>query len=106
MTVNTLIIYGTLKWDIEKEGIELRAGYILVAEGGYLQVGTRMNPMQRRATIYITEGNESHPWLGTRFLGSTGAARIDIHGRVLQRTWTLLSKTSQELSAFPEARPD
>ena len=29
-----------------QDGLELRAGYILVAEGGYFQVGSRTKPME------------------------------------------------------------
>ncbi|CAE7682543.1 ACOX1, partial [Symbiodinium pilosum] len=43
--VETLTIYGTVKWDTSKADLELRTNYILVGEGGYFQVGSRFNPM-------------------------------------------------------------
>ena len=44
--LRTLTIFGTVKWDTEKDGLELRACYILVGEGGYFQVGSRTKPME------------------------------------------------------------
>ena len=44
--LRTLTILGTVKWDTEKDGLELRACYILVGEGGYFQVGSRTRPME------------------------------------------------------------
>ena len=39
-----------------KDGLELRACYILVGEGGYFQVGSRTKPMEFLA------GNATHTW--------------------------------------------
>jgi len=93
MSVATLTIKGTLSWDVSKDGLELRAGHVLV-DGGHLQVGTRDLPMNRRATIYITKSSHSHWKFGQRFLGGIGSGKIDIHGRRLSKTWTLLSQTA------------
>jgi len=95
LDVQTLTIFGTVKWDTEKDGLELRACYILVGEGGYFQVGSRTKPMELAATIYIKKGMETHALFGDRFLASEGEARVEIHGRRLQRTWTLLSRTAE-----------
>jgi len=91
--VETLTIYGTLEWDRSKDNLELRANYILVEDGGHFILGTVDSPMNLAATVYITKGIHSDPELGRRFLGGRGTGQIDIHGRKLQRTWTLLSKT-------------
>eukprot|EP00437_Effrenium_voratum_P009909 CAMPEP_0181428788 /NCGR_PEP_ID=MMETSP1110-20121109/16861_1 /TAXON_ID=174948 /ORGANISM="Symbiodinium sp., Strain CCMP421" /LENGTH=1773 /DNA_ID=CAMNT_0023552029 /DNA_START=37 /DNA_END=5358 /DNA_ORIENTATION=- len=93
--VKTLTIYGTVKWDTEKDGLELRTGHILVGAGGYFQIGSRSMPMEQRATIYIKKGLEQHMWFGDRFLASEGEAHVEIHGRRLARTWTLLSRTAE-----------
>eukprot|EP00435_Cladocopium_sp_Y103_P004117 s436_g1.t1 len=93
--VQTLTIFGTVKWDTEKDGIELRACYILVGEGGYFQVGSRTKPMERFARIYIKKGMESHALFGDRFLASEGEARVEIHGRRMMRTWSLLARTAE-----------
>lgn len=89
----TLTIEGTLEWDITKDNLQLRAGYVLVASGGHLKIGTQDNPMERRATVYITRNDHMHNVLGKRFLGGVGSGVIDIHGRKLERTWTLLTST-------------
>eukprot|EP00928_Gymnodinium_smaydae_P064950 TRINITY_DN4816_c0_g1_i1.p1 TRINITY_DN4816_c0_g1~~TRINITY_DN4816_c0_g1_i1.p1 ORF type:complete len:1034 (-),score=94.12 TRINITY_DN4816_c0_g1_i1:368-3340(-) len=48
--------------------------------------------MEKRATIYIEKSSFDHPGCGKRFLCGLGSARVEIHGRALQRTWTLLSR--------------
>merc|ERR1719265_1873275 len=88
-TLATLTIRGTLQWDTTKEGLELRAGYVLVEDGGHFELGTATAPMELRATIHISKGPHVHPHLGKRFFGGIGSARIDIHGRRLARTWSL-----------------
>jgi hypothetical protein len=92
--VETLTIKGTLTWDTTKKDLELRAGYVFVDDGGHLEVGTTKNPMELNATIYITKTNHSTPMHGTRFLGGHGSAKVDIHGRKLDKTWTVLSHTA------------
>jgi len=96
MHVKTLTIEGTLQWDTSKDGLELRAGYVLVKSGGILEVGTKESPMIRTATIHITKSAHTHPEMGNRFLGGVGNSIIRIHGRKLERTWTLLSQTAPE----------
>merc|ERR1712190_598573 len=94
MEVETLTIEGTLRWDTSKDGLELRAGYVLVKPGGTLEVGTKESPMIRTATIHIKKSRHTHPRLGKRFLAGYGNSTIRIHGRRLERTWTLLSQTA------------
>ena len=110
MRVATLTIKGTLKWDIEKDGIKLSAKYIMVEEYGTLEVGTEDAPMEKKATIYIetpwenwdpkgdNEGKVGwhHGTFGTRFLGGHYGSNIIIHGRKLERTWTLLAADAQK----------
>ena len=91
LDVETLTISGILKWDQSKADIELRASYILVEAGGQLMIGSVASPMELPATVYITNGPHRHPKLGRRFLGGFGI--IEIHGRPLRRTWSLLSQT-------------
>ena len=88
MDIASLTVQGVLRWDTSKDGLVLRAGFVAVEEGGTLEVGTVASPMLRRATIYITKGTPPHPILGRRFLGGLGSAKLSIHGRPLQRTWT------------------
>ena len=91
LAVETLTIHGTLRWDVSRANLELRANYVLVEDGGHFLMGTEASPMNHPATIYITNDPNSHPDLGRRFFGGYG--RIEIHGRRLGRTWTLLSQT-------------
>jgi len=94
-------VQGTLRWDLEKDGIELRTCYLLVEPGGILEIGTEQYPMDLQATIYIKNCHHEHPHFGRRFAGSLGNSDFIIHGRALNRTWTLLSmdapQGSQEL---------
>ena len=69
MTVRSLIILGKLKWDTSIDGLELRAGYVLVQRGGVFELGSYENPMLLRATIYLRDNGKAHPILGSRFLG-------------------------------------
>eukprot|EP00931_Biecheleriopsis_adriatica_P093048 TRINITY_DN667_c0_g1_i1.p1 TRINITY_DN667_c0_g1~~TRINITY_DN667_c0_g1_i1.p1 ORF type:complete len:1526 (+),score=218.47 TRINITY_DN667_c0_g1_i1:80-4579(+) len=87
----TITIRGTLEWDTSQDGLELRAGHVLVESGGHLKIGTQAAPMQKRATVYITKNSHTHQDLGKRFFGGVGSGRVDVHGRKLERTWTLLS---------------
>eukprot|EP00440_Ansanella_granifera_P037063 gb/GFBE01040220.1/.p1 GENE.gb/GFBE01040220.1/~~gb/GFBE01040220.1/.p1 ORF type:complete len:1500 (+),score=225.46 gb/GFBE01040220.1/:1-4500(+) len=90
----TLTIRGTLEWDTGKDNLELRAGHVLVETGGHLKIGMPDVPMERRATVYITKNSHQHDVLGKRFLGGVGTGKVDIHGRKLARTWTLLASNA------------
>eukprot|EP00122_Pirum_gemmata_P002882 Pgem_evm1s2600 len=46
--------------------------------------------------IYYLLGTPEHERLGQRFLGGIGSARIEIHGRELKRTWSLLAANGEE----------
>mmetsp|Transcript_35303 Transcript_35303/g.94015 ORF Transcript_35303/g.94015 Transcript_35303/m.94015 type:complete len:1048 (-) Transcript_35303:226-3369(-) len=94
MTVDTLTVSGTLRWDTSVDGLELRSGYVVVDATGHLEVGSVSAPMEKSATIYITENAEEHPKCGHRFLCGLNGGRVEIHGRELARTWTLLSRTA------------
>merc|ERR1719203_533234 len=52
--VKSMSVYGTLRWDTSKTGLELRTGYVLVrGAGAHFEVGTEESPMQRNAKIFI-----------------------------------------------------
>lgn len=95
LQVRTLTIEGSLHWDTAAAGRTLAAGYVLVQGSGHLSVGTAAEPMEERATIYLKHNGASHPALGERFLGGNGGGdsspTIEIHGRPLARTWSLLA---------------
>ena len=60
---------------------------------------TKKQLADKRAYIYIKDNGARHNVLGTRAFGSIGSETvkptIDIAGRPLRRTWTLLSKSLQ-----------
>jgi len=72
LDVETLTIKGTLTWDTSKDGLELRAGYVLV-DGGHLQIGTRAAPMALRATVYIKDSSHRHETLELASWAASGA---------------------------------
>lgn len=85
MTVATLTIRGSLRWDTSMNGLVLMAGYIVIERGGRLEVGTAAAPMLLRATIYIRHlTNASHPYLGSRFLALDGLAASTLDAIFLQ----------------------
>ena len=74
MTVRSLKIMGTLRWDTSTDDLVLNAGYVLVERGGVFELGTYEQPMLLRATIYLRKTNATHPYLGSRFLAIDGLA--------------------------------
>jgi len=88
--VDTLTVKGSLIWNTAIDGLELRACHIMVEDDGLFQIGTMDAPMVLRAAIYLKRCAESSP-VGVQFFASRNRARIEIHGRPLQRTMTLLS---------------
>ncbi|KAJ1626510.1 hypothetical protein T492DRAFT_910036 [Pavlovales sp. CCMP2436] len=100
MSVRTLTILGELLWDTSADGLTLFAGYVLVSGGGLLQIGTSASPMLLRATVHIRANGATHETLGERFLGSHPSSgdltpRLEIYGRPLTRTWSLLARDAQ-----------
>ena len=74
MTVRSLTILGTVRWDTAADGLELSAGYVLVERGGTFELGTYDEPMLLRATIRLLDNQKTHPYFGGRFLGIDGLA--------------------------------
>lgn len=98
LDVDELIVEGKLLWDVNKPDLELRACQIMVEAGATFQVGSKLAPMNKKATIYIKKcaGQDfGMSGAGERFLAGRGTARIEIHGRPLTRTFTLLAKTAR-----------
>jgi len=95
----TITVHGTLIWDINKPNIELRTFGILVEQGGIFQLGKASQPMMLPATIYIKNPRNAaignHPYLGKRYLAGIGKAHIEIHGRPLEKTWTVLDRNHE-----------
>ncbi|XP_078699976.1 fibrocystin-L-like [Branchiostoma floridae x Branchiostoma belcheri] len=89
-----LIQGGTLLFDDEKD-IHLQAEYILITDGGTLQVGTQENPFQHQAIITL-HGNlrsKELPIYGAKVLG-VREGTLDLHGVPVPVTWTRLAQTA------------
>jgi hypothetical protein len=87
--VGALEIQGSLSWTDRTQSQDeayLCAGYIAI-EGTFF-----MNLQSKRAWIYLTSNGAYHPVLGWRGLGGVGATTVEIRGRPLHRTWTLLDR--------------
>ena len=79
----------------------------MVFGAGTFEVGNAQNPMNLKATIYIETLPNWDPQnpkdevghyggaFGSRFLGGMPGSTIRIHGRKMERTWSLLSADAQ-----------
>ena len=103
INVAALVLRGsTLLWDSTTQTTNeqyLCAGYVVV-EGNkgtfHLHLNNQLG-RNKRAWIYIKDNDASHPYLRTRAFGAYGGGgttpTIDIAGRPLKRTWSLLAET-------------
>jgi hypothetical protein len=65
-----LILGGSLIFD-DNQDCYLNANYIIISDGGLLQVGTRANPFQHKAviTMYGSARSVELPIFGSKVLG-------------------------------------
>ena len=95
----------------------LRAYFILIEAGGEWVVGTEDAPMNNLATIFIKTpvnwnpfgGNAGlgyHDSLGSRFIVGKAGSSMIMHGRPLDRTWTLLASNSAAGSSVLNVKHD
>lgn len=96
LSVRTLTVFGELSWDTRLDNLRLSAGFVLVGGAGVFRIGSSEAPMLLRATIFIESNGATHPALGERFFGAHATESglvplIEIHGRPLGRTWSLLA---------------
>jgi hypothetical protein len=101
MDVTSLSVLGSLVWDTSKSGLTLSAGFVVVEDGGSFTMGTEGAPMVNPATIYLKNNGASHHHNGKRVFGGYSALDlgksgpvVEVFGRVLSRTWTLLAATA------------
>lgn len=85
---------GSLIFD-DNQDVNLNAEYILVTDGGSLQVGTKENPFMHKATItlYGSIASTQLPIYGSKVLGLRSGL-IDLHGSPIGITWTYLASTA------------
>jgi hypothetical protein len=96
LDVGVLIVKGSLIWnDFTQTNTEqwLCAGYISIEDNGVFE----MNVRNKKSFIYIKNNGASHSKMGERVFGGISSGpnsnpRIDVSGREMKRTWSLLAK--------------
>ncbi len=90
LNLAALIIKGTLNWNDQTQVSNdqwLCAGYIGMDKGEL-----NMKLTQKKGYIYIKNNNVKSNDISYRALGSFNKGKINIIGRTLSRTWSLLAK--------------
>eukprot|EP00090_Calanus_glacialis_P017096 TRINITY_DN2671_c0_g1_i4.p1 TRINITY_DN2671_c0_g1~~TRINITY_DN2671_c0_g1_i4.p1 ORF type:complete len:4502 (+),score=1148.36 TRINITY_DN2671_c0_g1_i4:1085-13507(+) len=90
-----LIKGGTLMFDRENSEIELQSKYILLVEGGILEIGTEDEPYDSKAIITM-HGNTrctEMPVFGCKVIGVRNGT-LEFHGEYVPVTWTHLAATA------------
>ncbi|CAF3592631.1 unnamed protein product [Rotaria sordida] len=79
----------------DNQDVALNAEYILVVNGGRLQIGTETNPFQHKAviTMYGHLRSIELPIFGAKVLALREGI-VDMHGRNVVRTWARLASTA------------
>lgn len=91
LNLGALIVRGAVEWKDELSPVNsyLCAGYIAIEDRGSWD----MKLQSKLAWIYIKDNGAYHPKLRSRSFGSVGSnPMVNIEGRLLDRTWSLLSK--------------
>lgn len=90
LDVAALVVRGSLHWDDASQSADdqwLCAGYVATEPGGSFNVTVHA----RRAWIYIKDNSARHANLTVRAFGGVQSA-IELSGRPLRRTWSLLAE--------------
>lgn len=85
---------GSLIFD-DSQDVHLRAEYIIIADGGRLQVGSQQAPFNHKATITIHGSSVSTelPIYGAKVMAVRNGS-VEMFGTPSVRTWTHLAQTS------------
>jgi hypothetical protein len=88
-----IIMGGSLIFD-DNQNVHLRAQYIIIIDGGKLQIGTESQPFTHNAaiTMYGQVRSIELPIFGAKVIGLRNGT-IDIHGAPVGVTWTRLAQT-------------
>ena len=99
MLKGVIIQGGSLIFD-DNQDVNLNAEYIIIADGGSLQVGTRLVPFTHKAkiTMYGTLRSIELPIFGAKVLALRNGT-LDLHGSPVGVTWTYLSATAASQSS-------
>ena len=85
---------GSLIFD-DNQDVNLNARYIVITEGGLLQIGTELQPFQHNAkiTMYGSLRSIELPIYGAKVIALRNGT-IDLHGKPVGITWTYLNRTA------------
>ena len=88
-----IIQSGSLIFD-DNQDVALNVEYVVITDGGKLQVGTKEKPFQHKATITMHGSIRSIelPIFGAKVIGLRNGT-IDMHGLPVGVTWTYLGQT-------------
>ena len=90
--LDRVVIQGHLQVSRSAEHIQLHANYIFVLNGGVLQAGSQITPLQSAFTINL-HGTKSSPLVqrwGSKVLAVMKGGRLDLHGQTRSPSWTRL----------------
>lgn len=95
LNVAALIVRGSVKWNDTKAPTDgfVCSGYVAIEDNG----SWNMNLSSKSGWIFIKDNGAYHPKLRTRAFGSTSSSSsflpsVNIEGKKMERTWSLLSK--------------
>lgn len=96
-TVRSITVLGDLVWD-DRDGLELKANWIMVHGPGSFRIGAEGQPFTKKATITLTgdDPNETVMGMGTKFLGAMTGGRVVMIGEPGRTAWTRLSATAAQ----------
>ena len=92
INVGALVVRGKVEWNDstqDEENAFLCAGYVAMEGNGSWD----MNIQNKLSWIYIKDNGAVHSKLRSRSFGGMGNSTVNIRGRELVRTWSLLSET-------------
>ena len=89
-----IILGGSLIFD-DMQDVSLQAEYIIITNGGRLQIGTEQQPFTHKATVtmYGNVRSIELPIYGSKVIAVRNGT-IDMHGKPVGVTWTRLSRTA------------
>ena len=100
LNIAAMKVWGTVDWNetLQKQSSQwLCAGYVVVEKNGVFKLS--LNSINLKAYVYIKNNGAVHPILRTRVFGgynydfTIAGPTIDVSGRPMTRTWSLLYKT-------------
>lgn len=92
INVGALVVRGKVEWNDSTQDGEnafLCAGYVAMEDNGYWD----MDIQSKSSWIYIKDNGAVHSKLRARSFGGMGNSTVNVRGRELVRTWSLLSET-------------